>query len=111
MNLMMINIKVNQIWIQRLRLHDDSIARRIRILAHHPDGGLIFKDEPAALRLNHFEIRTIPNVFHFEKVFELEKDVCEHKHTRDGYANKAYPSATPDVYVCEDCEDTFPNNG
>jgi len=63
-------IRVNQRWVGYV---DNEVFRRIRILAPHPDGGWIFKDEPAKMKHIDYSRMSICPEFNLRYVFELEK--------------------------------------
>jgi hypothetical protein len=62
-------VEVNQYWVALD--NDGNVIRRIRILAPHPDGGWIFKDE-SMIRLDLGRMSITPE-FNLRYVFELEQ--------------------------------------
>lgn len=64
-------IEVNQFWVA----YDENrnVIRRIRILAPHPDGGWIFKDERSKLIKSDLGRMNITPEFNLRYVFELEQ--------------------------------------
>lgn len=102
-------INVNQVWAAR---KEETALRRIRILAFHPDGGVIYEElSGGIMRLLIGQIHKLPER-NLLKVFKLEQDVCTHRHTEDCYKDVGdYSPAMPNFYRCTDCGDLFPNTG
>lgn len=90
-------IKINQVW-------ESETGRTIRILAHHPDGGWIYKLQYT----KHPEIQTgtlhvIGNVG-LEAAYALKYDVCDHR----GYRKGEIEIDGHMYYKCPNCDDIFP---
>jgi len=106
----MLNVKVNQVYVAPLMA--GRILRRIRILAPNPDGGWIYQEIPVSKGLRSERDIRIIKEFALEKVFRLETDVCEHKHTDDMYIRSGdHSPSMPNYFKCTDCGDLFPNTG
>ena len=104
-------VKINQVYVAPLMA--GRVMRRIRILAHHPDGGYITEVLYSAQPVGQHEKLNRTSELSLNKVYTLETDVCEHRHTDDVYIDGGsnYPPSIPNYYKCTDCGDLFPNTG
>lgn len=64
-------IEVNQRWVGYNK--EGQVFRRVRILAKHPDGGWIIKDEPAIIKRDNYALLTVCPEFNLRLVFEIER--------------------------------------
>lgn len=97
-------VKVNQIY--KAPMMGGRVLRRIRILAHHPDGGylyeILYTGQPTG---QHEKLGRVTDLS-IREAYVLEQDVCDHHGPKtEIYLKK---SESPSHWKCLLCEDIFP---
>src|ERR1051325_12087522 len=99
------DVKINQVY--KAPMMAGRTLRRVRILAHHPDGGYLAEILYSANQLDIESPYTRISLLALEKAYVLQHDVCDHRGPKTEVAtvNKGEDDE-PTSWKCSQCRET-----